>query len=562
MYRVLCCLVVASLTIQICCAGASNKTEKEKNKEPEVKEEKLKGFLKLYNFALQHGKLNVSESMKNLSTRVNATLSKATAEKNATEKTNATAVKLPVKATATAVKKPKASGSSETNDGASGDDIKHQSDDNDEGKQGEDGGEEWSDEEYDGSHPDNEYSYHDQYYGGNGKGFEVTNNNGNVQGNGYQYQYDNSPEGSQMMGGQPFGGGQSFGGGFPSTGLGQEFSNGIGGGMGTEDNPTDYNQGFVNYDDGTSQFAGNYDKKTKTHKVKGGKVTKAFVKHHKHSVMKAKKMVAMKKYTIEGQAERRTIMIGNRVCGSKKSTNVHARDEIHIFHGLEGEHEDNLAKRELKTRLENSAALHATDSCCAEHNECPRIVPAKTAKFGYSNDIEYDVMACACDAKFRNCLKNANSYTADAVGHLYFNTLKIPCLTFEHDPTAETKSDQPIPPQDSLNVVSVVPDAETERETVGGAQLVISPRAVPHKEMEVKKEREQEGTLHVKELKQDEPEDSDDEEPEHNKKSKPDKRPDTINPNPSPNNPNPYGTKLKGVPTLPEAYSPKVGISH
>lgn len=30
MYRVLCCLVVASLTIQICCAGASNKTEKGK----------------------------------------------------------------------------------------------------------------------------------------------------------------------------------------------------------------------------------------------------------------------------------------------------------------------------------------------------------------------------------------------------------------------------------------------------------------------------------------------------------------------------------------------------
>ena len=87
-------------------------------------------------------------------------------------------------------------------------------------------------------------------------------------------------------------------------------------------------------------------------------------------------------------------------------------------------------------------------------------------------------MACSCDAKFRSCLKNANSYTADAVGHLYFNTLKIPCLTFEQETSPDVKNSI----KEVSNIVSVVPDVETERETIGGAQLVVSPKGFTHTE--------------------------------------------------------------------------------
>ena len=75
-------------------------------------------------------------------------------------------------------------------------------------------------------------------------------------------------------------------------------------------------------------------------------------------------------------------------------------------------------------------ALQATDTCCADHNLCDKIVPAKSEKYGYVNSLQYDVRSCGCDDRFRMCLKHANSYTADAVGHLFFNVLKIPCLTF------------------------------------------------------------------------------------------------------------------------------------
>ena len=178
------------------------------------------------------------------------------------------------------------------------------------------------------------------------------------------------------------------------------------------------------------------------------------------------------------------------MCGSKRSTNVHAmkRDDLRIRQREDG---DLSMKKYAKGHDESPALLHATDSCCAEHYDCSRIVPAKTLKYGYQNEIEYDVMSCECDSKFRNCLKNANSYTADAVGHLYFNTLKIPCLTFEPE-VLEAKSEQPGSPQESMNVVSVVPDAETERETVGGAQLVIAPRVMPNTGKESQHEQQHE----------------------------------------------------------------------
>lgn len=78
-------------------------------------------------------------------------------------------------------------------------------------------------------------------------------------------------------------------------------------------------------------------------------------------------------------------------------------------------------------------------------------------------------MECNCDNKFRDCLKKCDSNTADAVGHLYFNTLRIPCLTF-----SEQSEEATIQTPESMNVVTIIPDSASDTEKLGKAQMVIS----------------------------------------------------------------------------------------
>ncbi len=71
--------------------------------------------------------------------------------------------------------------------------------------------------------------------------------------------------------------------------------------------------------------------------------------------------------------------------------------------------------------------------CCVDHEECNRFIPAKQERYNYKNDREYTIYDCKCDDSFAECLKYADSYTADAVGDLYFNVLKMPCINFPED---------------------------------------------------------------------------------------------------------------------------------
>lgn len=68
--------------------------------------------------------------------------------------------------------------------------------------------------------------------------------------------------------------------------------------------------------------------------------------------------------------------------------------------------------------------------CCIDHENCDKFIPAKSDKFGFKNDKEYTIYDCKCDDGFSECLKYADSHTADAVGDLYFNVLKMPCINF------------------------------------------------------------------------------------------------------------------------------------
>lgn len=153
--------------------------------------------------------------------------------------------------------------------------------------------------------------------------------------------------------------------------------------------------------------------------------------------------------------EKRTIKIGNQVCGATKDGKQSERwdDKRDVIHS-------NGKKR----TTENENTLNKIHVCCEDHNRCPRSVPAKTTKFGFTNDIEYAIMSCKCDTAFRKCLKDIKSYTSDAIGHLYFDALKIPCLTF-YDDSSEDPS--------HLDMVSVVPDLPIPHPKIGGAQVIL-----------------------------------------------------------------------------------------
>lgn len=144
-------------------------------------------------------------------------------------------------------------------------------------------------------------------------------------------------------------------------------------------------------------------------------------------------------------ASKRTIKIGSQVCGSIKDANDYER------------------KWRRKRKNETLASIRAVHKCCWRHNRCPKIVPAKTTKFGFKNDVEYDIMACKCDSLFKKCLKEGKSYTADAIGHLYFDTLRVPCLTFSSYPENRHEADY----------VSVVPDVQIDHPKIGAAKVSV-----------------------------------------------------------------------------------------
>lgn len=153
--------------------------------------------------------------------------------------------------------------------------------------------------------------------------------------------------------------------------------------------------------------------------------------------------------------EKRTIKIGNQVCGAIKDGKHSERwDDKRDFIHTSGN----------KRTTESDNTLNRIHVCCEEHNKCPRSVPAKTTKFGFTNDIEYAIMSCKCDTAFRKCLKDIKSYTSDAIGHLYFDALKIPCLTF-YDDSSEDPS--------HLDMVSVIPDLSIAHPKIGGAQVIL-----------------------------------------------------------------------------------------
>lgn len=74
---------------------------------------------------------------------------------------------------------------------------------------------------------------------------------------------------------------------------------------------------------------------------------------------------------------------------------------------------------------------HRIDICCRAHDHCPiRSKPFRN-DYGVLNIGLYTKSHCDCDADFYRCLREVRSRTADMLGNLYFNVMKLQCMREE-----------------------------------------------------------------------------------------------------------------------------------
>ncbi|XP_072751663.1 uncharacterized protein [Anoplolepis gracilipes] len=68
------------------------------------------------------------------------------------------------------------------------------------------------------------------------------------------------------------------------------------------------------------------------------------------------------------------------------------------------------------------------DRCCRSHDLCPIKVRAQQTRYNLTNYSLYTKSHCTCDKALYQCLKAANHPTANLMGQIYFNIIKVPCI--------------------------------------------------------------------------------------------------------------------------------------
>ncbi|KZC14498.1 PREDICTED: uncharacterized protein LOC107192557 [Dufourea novaeangliae] len=68
------------------------------------------------------------------------------------------------------------------------------------------------------------------------------------------------------------------------------------------------------------------------------------------------------------------------------------------------------------------------DRCCRSHDLCPVKVRAQQTRYNLTNYSLYTKSHCACDDALYRCLKASKHPTANIMGHIYFNLVRVPCI--------------------------------------------------------------------------------------------------------------------------------------
>lgn len=86
---------------------------------------------------------------------------------------------------------------------------------------------------------------------------------------------------------------------------------------------------------------------------------------------------------------------------------------------------------DMASSYNDLGSKHRIDICCRAHDHCPiRLKPFRN-DYGVLNIAFYTKSHCDCDADFYRCLREVHSKTADMLGNLYFNVMKLQCMREE-----------------------------------------------------------------------------------------------------------------------------------
>lgn len=84
------------------------------------------------------------------------------------------------------------------------------------------------------------------------------------------------------------------------------------------------------------------------------------------------------------------------------------------------------------TKYTNLGGFGVADACCRKHDTgCPFYIPAFETRYGVFNWRISSMMHCACDERFRTCLKMAGTASADFIGKIFFNVLQSKCFVLK-----------------------------------------------------------------------------------------------------------------------------------
>ncbi|XP_076234323.1 uncharacterized protein LOC143179144 isoform X2 [Calliopsis andreniformis] len=81
------------------------------------------------------------------------------------------------------------------------------------------------------------------------------------------------------------------------------------------------------------------------------------------------------------------------------------------------------------TKYTNLGGFGSADACCRRHDTaCPFFIPAFETRYGLFNWGISSMMHCACDERFRTCLKVAGTASANFIGKIFFDVLRTKCF--------------------------------------------------------------------------------------------------------------------------------------
>ncbi|XP_006613690.1 uncharacterized protein LOC102681151 [Apis dorsata] len=81
------------------------------------------------------------------------------------------------------------------------------------------------------------------------------------------------------------------------------------------------------------------------------------------------------------------------------------------------------------TKYTNLGGFGTADACCRRHDTaCPFFIPAFETRYGFFNWGISSMMHCACDERFRTCLKMAGTASANFIGKIFFDVLRTKCF--------------------------------------------------------------------------------------------------------------------------------------